>query len=206
METKVAQKQHQRFSRPAPFFSRSPPNCGKEWVPQLAHCWFCADLFSGVCVAAILSVAALLGGFVHFRQSVLDARRGKFRFRKSDAKLVFATGFIGINISSAIISYILIVGLVTLVALPFTFELTWRVIWDYVPTILVAFVLPAVISFVQMKALKKFLFGGTFIKTRAGQWHRNAWCLDFWKFTFRQQIGLATTFISRIRLSWSKDV
>ena len=139
----------------------------RDWFKKLINS-IVIGFTIGVCVAAILSVAALLGGFVHFRQSVLDARRGKFRFRKSDAKLVFATGFIGINISSAIISYILIVGLVTLVALPFTFELTWRVIWGYVPTILVAFVLPAVISFVQMKALKKFLFGGTFIKTRAG--------------------------------------
>ena len=42
----------------------------------------------GIVVAAILTVAGLLGGFVHFRQSVMDARRGKFNFKKSDAKLV----------------------------------------------------------------------------------------------------------------------
>ena len=148
---------------------------------------------------------ALLGGFVHFRQSVLDARRGKFRFRKSDAKLVFATGFIGINISSSIISYILIVGLVTLVALPFTFELTWRVIWDYVPTILVAFVLPAIISFVQMKALKKCLYGGTFIKTRAGEWCRHAQCLDFLKVHLSSTNRVGNNFHEDV-LTWLKSL
>ena len=81
---------------------------------------------------------------------------------------VFATAFIGINISSSIVSFILIVGLVTLVTLPFTFELTWRVIWSYAGTILLTFVLPAVIKFLSTKILKGCIFGPTFIKTRAG--------------------------------------
>jgi len=55
----------------------------------------------------------------------------------------------------------------------------------------VAFVLPAVISFVQMKALKKFLFGATFIKTRAG-----ASIFHFWQ-TFLSLPGGVVGAISR---------
>ncbi|CAJ1433594.1 unnamed protein product, partial [Effrenium voratum] len=123
---------------------------------------------SGVVIAAILTTLSLLGGFVHFRASVMDARRGKFDFKLSDAKLVFSTTFIGINISSAIVSYILIVALVTLITIPFTFELTWQVIWNALPTILLTFVLPKILTIISMKIFKKCLYGGTFIKTRAG--------------------------------------
>jgi len=122
----------------------------------------------GIVVASLLTMVALLGQFVHFRQSVMDARLGKFNFKKADAKIVFATTFIGINISSAIVSYILIVGLVTLILLPFFFALTWKVIWRSVPYILTTFVVPKIISFVSMKICKKCIFGPTFIKTRAG--------------------------------------
>ncbi|CAK9053361.1 Hypothetical protein (Fragment) [Durusdinium trenchii] len=139
----------------------------KDWFQKLITS-IVIGFTTGIVVAAILTVAGLLGGFVHFRQSVMDARRGKFNFKKSDAKLVFATAFIGINISSSIVSFILIVGLVTLVTLPFTFELTWRVIWSYAGTILLTFVLPAVIKFLSTKILKGCIFGPTFIKTRAG--------------------------------------
>jgi hypothetical protein len=40
----------------------------------------------GICVAAVLTISALLGGFYHFRQSVMDARLGKFDFQKKNAK------------------------------------------------------------------------------------------------------------------------
>lgn len=83
-------------------------------------------------------------------------------------RLVFATAYIGINISSSIVSYILIVALVTLVTLPFTFALTWRVIWENLGTILVTFVLPKILNFILMKLTKKCIFGPTFIKSRAG--------------------------------------
>ena len=98
----------------------------------------------------------------------MDARLGKFNFKKSNAKIVFSTGFIGISISSAIVSYILIVGLVTIILLPFCFSLTWNVIWRQLPTIIFTFVIPKIISFVSMKICKKCLFGPTFVKTRAG--------------------------------------
>ena len=119
-------------------------------------------------VAAILTLCAILGHFVHFRQSVMDARLGKFNFKKKNAKVVFATGYIGINISASIVSYILIVAVVTVILLPFCFSLTWNVIWRNVPMIITTFVIPKIISFVSMKLLKKKLFGPTFIKTRAG--------------------------------------
>jgi prepilin signal peptidase PulO-like enzyme (type II secretory pathway) len=73
-----------------------------------------------------------------------------------------------INISSSIVSYILIVALVTLVTLPFTFALTWRVIWENLGTILVTFVLPKILNFILMKLTKKCIFRPTFIKSRAG--------------------------------------
>lgn len=119
-------------------------------------------------VAAILTLCAILGHFVHFRQSVMDARLGKFNFKKKNAKVVFATGYIGINISASIVSYILIVAVVTVILLPFCFSLTWNVIWRNVPMIITTFVIPKIISFVSMKLFKKCLFGPTFIKTRAG--------------------------------------
>jgi len=37
-------------------------------------------------VAAVLTISALVGGFYHFRQSVMDARLGKFDFQKKNAK------------------------------------------------------------------------------------------------------------------------
>ena len=43
-------------------------------------------MISGICVAAVLTISALLGGFYHFRQSVMDARLGKFDFQKKNAK------------------------------------------------------------------------------------------------------------------------
>ena len=56
----------------------------------------------------------------------------------------------------------------TLVTLPFTFALTWRVIWENLGTILVTFVLPKILNFILMKLTKKCIFGPTFIKSRAG--------------------------------------
>lgn len=122
----------------------------------------------GIGIAAFLTVAALLGGLAHFRQSVLLARRGKLNFRNAEASLVAANSFIGVYISSTICSYILIVGFVTLVALPFTFELTWRVILSSLIPVLLLFVLPNLLAQLTVKICKKSLFGRTFIKSRAG--------------------------------------
>lgn len=121
----------------------------------------------------------------------MDARLGKFDFQKKNAKLVFATAYIGINISSSIVSYILIVALVTLVTLPFTFALTWRVIWENLGTILVTFVLPKILNFILMKLTKKCIFGPTFIKSRAG-----ASIFHFWS-TFLALPGGVVTAIVR---------
>jgi len=139
----------------------------KSWFQQLIDA-IIVGFTAGIVVAAILTLCAILGHFVHFRQSVMDARLGKFNFKKKNAKVVFATGYIGINISASIVSYILIVAVVTVILLPFCFSLTWNVIWRNVPMIITTFVIPKIISFVSMKLLKKNLFGPTFIKTRAG--------------------------------------
>lgn len=123
---------------------------------------------AGICVAAFVTVVALIGGFAHFKTSVMLARRGKLNFQYSDASLVAANAFIGIYISSTIVSYILIVGFVTLVAFPFTFELTWHVIWNSLLAVLLVFVVPNVLVATCMKIFKKCLFGRTFVKSRAG--------------------------------------
>ena len=115
-----------------------------------------------------MTVVALIGGFAHFKYSVMLARRGKLNFRYSDASLVAANAFIGTYISSTIVSYMLIVGFTTLVAFPFTFELTWHVIWNSLLAVLLLFVVPNLLVATAMKIFKKCLFGRTFVKSRAG--------------------------------------
>eukprot|EP00931_Biecheleriopsis_adriatica_P037967 TRINITY_DN21779_c0_g2_i2.p1 TRINITY_DN21779_c0_g2~~TRINITY_DN21779_c0_g2_i2.p1 ORF type:complete len:1168 (+),score=198.52 TRINITY_DN21779_c0_g2_i2:212-3505(+) len=139
----------------------------KSWFNDLA--WSLElGMWIGVVIAAIITGVSLIGMFVHFRLSVLDARRGKFGFKKKDAKVQYSATFIGVNISSTIVSYILLVIVICLITIPFSYPIVWRLLWSYAPFVWWTFVFPAVISAVSRLILKKCVFTNFLYRSRGG--------------------------------------
>eukprot|EP00931_Biecheleriopsis_adriatica_P037968 TRINITY_DN21779_c0_g3_i1.p1 TRINITY_DN21779_c0_g3~~TRINITY_DN21779_c0_g3_i1.p1 ORF type:complete len:544 (+),score=102.27 TRINITY_DN21779_c0_g3_i1:81-1634(+) len=139
----------------------------KAWFKDLV--WSLElGMWIGVVVATLITVLSMIGFFVHFRTSVLAARRGKVSFKKMDARIPYSATFIGVNISSTIVSFILLVLVICLITIPFSFPIVWRLIWGYAPFVWWTFIFPAVISLLSRMILKKCIFSAFLFKTRAG--------------------------------------
>ncbi|CAE8714044.1 unnamed protein product [Polarella glacialis] len=137
----------------------------ESWFTQLIAA-ITRGFLVGTILASIFTAAALVLLWVDFRQKTMDARKGKFAFKLEYAQVQYSAGFIGILISSTVISFVLIVLVVVLATIPLSWPLLWNMIWDMKEWIIYAFLLPKVAHILITLIFKKCLFTDTLIRNR----------------------------------------
>jgi len=120
----------------------------------------------GCGLASVIVLLLLLMSLMNFRYRVLEARRGKYTFRKKDALPAFDSMFMGQFIASTIVGFIIIVLISTLVCMFIAWSIPRDIVWHYKWQILGTLVLPALVQPIIMIILKKILYGSDFIRLR----------------------------------------
>jgi hypothetical protein len=120
----------------------------------------------GCGVASVVILFLLFMSMMNFRYRVLEARRGRYTFRKKDALVALDAMFMGQFIASTIIGFLIIIIICLLVCLIVAWSIPRNIIWSFRWYILGTLILPACIQPIINILLKKILYGSDFIRLR----------------------------------------
>jgi len=117
-------------------------------------------------VAFCVTLGTMIFTFYDFRRRALELRKGSHHLGAHGVHIGYSASFIGVFISSTVIGFAMIVLVVTLVCLPFSWPVLFEVIWSYRMLILLT-ILPFLAKPLATALFKICAFGPDFFRNRA---------------------------------------
>ena len=134
------------------------------FLDYLALAFYVAAII-GTVIATLMLAVSMLTLFYDFKKRVLQARQGFWPYPRSRFSLINSTSYVGSLISSFILGYAVIAGLLTFFFIPLCHPVTWLLLWVYKWTLL-AILAPSILNALLKVIAGKICVAKTHVRYR----------------------------------------